>query len=129
MNLLEAAKQALEALRGLVINLDDDGYSTQLQMNLGRADKAITNLRAAIEEAEKVEPVAEHDLKDVRCECCGYMTYHREHMGCIRAATPTIPEGWKQSARAWLESLFASGDLDNHVLRDLIAMLEAAPKS
>ena len=28
----------------------------------------------------------EHDLKDVRCECCGYMTYHREHMGCIRAA-------------------------------------------
>ena len=28
----------------------------------------------------------EHELKDVRCECCGYMTYHREHMGCIRAA-------------------------------------------
>ena len=30
----------------------------------------------------------EHDLKDVPCECCGYMTYHREHMGCIRAAAP-----------------------------------------
>ena len=28
----------------------------------------------------------EHDLQDVRCECCGYMTYHREHMGCIHAA-------------------------------------------
>ena len=28
----------------------------------------------------------EHQLKDIRCECCGYMTYHREHMGCIRAA-------------------------------------------
>jgi hypothetical protein len=27
----------------------------------------------------------EHNLQDVRCECCGYMTYHREHMGCIRA--------------------------------------------
>ena len=33
-----------------------------------------------------LEPVGEHDLQDVRCECCGYMTYHREHMGCIRAA-------------------------------------------
>ena len=32
------------------------------------------------------EPAAEHELKDVRCECCGYMTHHREHMGCIRAA-------------------------------------------
>jgi hypothetical protein len=27
-----------------------------------------------------------HDLEDTRCECCGYMTYHREHMSCIRAA-------------------------------------------
>ena len=35
--------------------------------------------------AESV-PAREHDLQDVRCECCGYMTYHREHMGCIRAA-------------------------------------------
>ena len=32
-------------------------------------------------------PVREHDLQDVRCECCGYMTYHREHMGCIRATS------------------------------------------
>ena len=32
--------------------------------------------------------MAEHELKDVRCECCGYMTHHREHMGCIRAAQP-----------------------------------------
>ena len=31
-------------------------------------------------------PVREHDLQDVRCECCGYMTYHLEHTGCIRAA-------------------------------------------
>ena len=54
-------------------------------------------------------PAREHDLQDVRCECCGYMTYHREHMGCIHAArapaeqqaapkaAPTrtaLPEGW-----------------------------------
>lgn len=30
----------------------------------------------------------EHALKDVRCGRCGYMTYHREHIGCIRAAAP-----------------------------------------
>lgn len=36
--------------------------------------------------ASPPEPVREHDLQDVRCECCGYMTYHLEHMGCIRAA-------------------------------------------
>lgn len=35
--------------------------------------------------APKAAPAREHDLQDVRCECCGYMTYHREHMGCIRA--------------------------------------------
>jgi hypothetical protein len=34
------------------------------------------------------EPVNEHDKVDLRCECCGYMTYHREHLGCIRAAAP-----------------------------------------
>ncbi len=27
-----------------------------------------------------------HDLKDIRCGCCGYMTYQSEHIGCIRAA-------------------------------------------
>ena len=32
------------------------------------------------------QPQAEHDLKDTRCEYCGYMTYQREHMNCIRSA-------------------------------------------
>jgi hypothetical protein len=43
--------------------------------------------------AHQPQPKREHDLKDVRCECCGYMTYHREHMGCIRAA---IAQGEKK---------------------------------
>ena len=35
---------------------------------------------------------------EVRCEGCGYMTHHREHMGCVRAAkqythpAPGVPE-------------------------------------
>lgn len=41
--------------------------------------------RQAIEQAPAA-PVQEHGLKDVRCECCGYLTHQREHMGCIRAA-------------------------------------------
>ena len=30
----------------------------------------------------------EHDLQDICCGCCGYMTYHSEHQGCIHAAHP-----------------------------------------
>lgn len=37
--------------------------------------------------AQEVIDVALKDLvMDVRCEGCGYMTHHREHMGCVRAA-------------------------------------------
>ena len=52
-----------------------------------RADAApkAAPAQQAGEAAESV-PAREHDLQDVRCECCGYMTYHREHMGCIHAA-------------------------------------------
>ena len=48
------------------------------------------HMLAAAPQPEPVEsePVAEHELQDIRCECCGYMTYHREHMGCIRSSTP-----------------------------------------
>lgn len=34
----------------------------------------------------------EHPLQDIRCECCGYMTYEREHLGCIRSAYRTQTE-------------------------------------
>lgn len=49
------------------------------------------------------EPVREHDLQDVRCECCGYMTYHLEHMGCIRAARAPAQSVQEDAARLdWL---------------------------
>ena len=48
--------------------------------------------------AQAVIDVALKDLvMDVRCEGCGYMTHHREHMGCVRAAkqhthpAPNVP--------------------------------------
>ena len=44
-------------------------------------------------------PAREHDLQDVRCECCGYMTYHREHMGCIHAARAPADSVQEDAAR------------------------------
>lgn len=45
------------------------------------------------------QPATPEPVGDVRCEGCGYMTHHREHMGCVRAAkqhtrpAPGVPEG------------------------------------
>ena len=44
----------------------------------------------------------EHAAQDLRCQCCGYQTYHREHLGCIRAATPAIDT---ERVRASVQSL------------------------
>jgi hypothetical protein len=35
---------------------------------------------------EIIDVVLKDLVMDVRCEGCGYMTHHREHMGCVRAA-------------------------------------------
>lgn len=45
-----------------------------------------------------VPSVPSEPVLDVRCEGCGYMTHHREHMGCVRAAkqhthpAPSVPD-------------------------------------
>lgn len=44
-----------------------------------------------------IVPTTPEPVMDVRCEGCGYMTHHREHMGCVRAAkqhtrpVPSVP--------------------------------------
>ena len=82
MNHIEAMKLALDALEKSLpfaeIRDFSDWGTKKAEANESQTE-AITALRQAIEQAE-------HDLDDVRCECCGYMTYHREHMGCIKAA-------------------------------------------
>lgn len=46
------------------------------------------------------QPATTEPVVDVRCEGCGYMTHHREHMGCVRSAkqhthpAPSVPEGY-----------------------------------
>lgn len=75
----------------------------------GASDDALERFAALIEREVRgdAEPVAEHDLKDKRCGCCGYMTYHREHMGCIKAAyKPIAPTVVRQLVEA-LEQLMS----------------------
>ena len=66
----------------------------------------IARLKAVIDQLERREILAvaqqatPEPVGDVRCEGCGYMTHHREHMGCVRAAkqhthpAPGVPEGF-----------------------------------
>lgn len=55
-------------------------------------------LFTAIQLAEAQQPATGEPVVDVRCEGCGYMTHHREHMGCVRAAkqhthpAPSVPD-------------------------------------
>ena len=73
---IEAMKLALAALDCLIY---DKPYA-------GRFADALIGLRNAIQQAEAQQPDTGEPVMDVRCEGCGYMTHHREHMGCVRAA-------------------------------------------
>jgi hypothetical protein len=70
----EAMKLALEALEDI----------SQMQNHSNSVDSSDVN--KAIKALEEALAKQEHDLQDTRCECCGYMTHEREHMGCIRSA-------------------------------------------
>jgi hypothetical protein len=91
----DAARLALE-LECLLLDTKDmaavskwwDSANDALELHRQRLAAPTAPAQPAIEQVGE----REHDLSDVRCGCCGYMTYHREHMGCIRAATtPTAP--------------------------------------
>ena len=68
--------------------------------------------RRAAAERDQLKATTEPVL-DVRCEGCGYMTHHREHMGCVRAAkqhthpAPSVPDDVVRDAERyrWLRSL------------------------
>ena len=53
---------------------------------------------------------------DVRCEGCGYMTHHREHMGCVRAAkqfihpSPGVPDDVVRDAIATVREQYRGTD-------------------
>ena len=74
-----------------------------------------------------VGSVAEHELQDTRCECCGYMTYHREHMGCIRASAPQ-PDRVVELEVAMKVALAALKDFDYDKRMEAIARIEGVMK-
>ena len=79
---------SLHSLRDTAHFSDEEGELTNDLCTLrdwAYAQTAAFQPAPTAQAAESV-PAREHDLQDVRCECCGYMTYHREHMGCIHAA-------------------------------------------
>ena len=81
VELKEAAQQVLKEL-GEARKIIRASSSRQLAKDWDRrATDALANLRTAIQQPATPEPMV-----DVRCEGCGYMTHHREHMGCVRAA-------------------------------------------
>ena len=73
-----------------MFRLMTDGFISINGDNRSQFNSGYDLMLAVAPQPEQVEsePVAEHELQDTRCECCGYMTYHREHMGCIRSSTP-----------------------------------------
>ena len=112
------------------------------ELEAGGRFERLTHLpdaHAAIAAAEEAQPVwqqAEHNLTDVRCECCGYLTHQREHMGCIRAANPpavAVPDGYISQAREAAIDVFsgscsATKDAIEYFAAELRAKLSAAQK-
>lgn len=92
--LTERIRELEEALANYITQIDRDNKNAAAPLVVGEKERqrACDALRAT-----PALPQAEHDLEDVRCQCCGYMTYHSEHMGCIRSAykqaLPQVPEG------------------------------------
>ena len=68
-------KQLLDAAKSLLALHDSEVFVADPW------NKTMEEMRQAIASFEQAQ--------DTRCECCGYMTYHREHMSCIRAAKKT----------------------------------------
>ena len=66
---------------------------------LNLADAAVLSWQSHITRASPPahQTATPEPVVDVRCEGCGYMTHHREHMGCVRAAkqhthpAPSVP--------------------------------------
>ena len=76
---INTMKLALEALEAVSKEMTvGERYTDAGQLVLD----ALEPLREALSQ----QPTTPEPVMDVRCEGCGYMTHHREHMGCVRAA-------------------------------------------
>ena len=94
--IIEAMKQMIELYDKRCYNNDYGGIEFNKRYGY-KFNEAIEALRTAIQHAEAQQAATGEPVVDVRCEGCGYMTHHREHMGCVRAAkqhthpAPSVP--------------------------------------
>lgn len=101
---LEALTQrpaAQEPCQHVLYETTDADRPTEICDRNGEVVLAMCKLcRKAEVELEDAQRATPEPVGDVRCEGCGYMTHHREHMGCVRAAkqhTRPAPDGWTEA--------------------------------
>lgn len=104
---IEVMEQALAALETCRIRSVSEWEVSDV------TPKNVTAAISALRTALAQQPATGEPVMDVRCEGCGYMTHHREHMGCVRAAkqhthpAPSVPDDVARDAERyrWLRSL------------------------
>lgn len=84
---MKEAERLLDELRTCTL-AEATHYASPDFKRAKASEEAANRARSALLAHIQRGAVPEHSKQDVRCGCCGYMTYHREHMGCIRAAAP-----------------------------------------
>ena len=78
------------------------------------------------------QPATGEPVVDVRCEGCGYMTHHREHMGCVRAAkqhthpAPSVPDDVVRDAERYRFILAAADNMTTSRYKSLCELLRVA---
>jgi hypothetical protein len=124
IELKQAAQQALDAFEAFgeaddfatlfTLTQKMNALRTAIQQAKNGPCKSFTELRERHREGVDAElaAMAAEAKTDVRCEGCGYMTHHREHMGCVRAAKqfthPATTEPVGQAPSIWNSIQIAS---------------------
>lgn len=106
-NFNDGYKAGAEEMRDGLLQLCKDFSDRQNRPYMGDVLAQVNSLCDLVlsEIPRSLEQQAEHNLTDIRCECCGYLTHQREHMGCIRAAHPpavAVPDE-RAAFEAWLQ--------------------------
>ena len=131
IELKQAAQQALLALE------KSQPHPSNPVIGLTKQDfidheETIRQLSTAIQQAEAQQPATSEPVVDVRCEGCGYMTHHREHMGCVRAAkqytnpAPSVPDDVMRDAERCRFILAAADDMTTSRYKSLCELLGVA---
>jgi len=93
------SKRLVEQLRSdlSAVTAERDRLRDEIEALRGQLAESQANDRTAMGYLSDVRQIVGGDdfpsmvanvarMAEIRCEGCGYMTHHREHMGCVRAA-------------------------------------------